>query len=296
MEQTLSLTFFKRIYLKATYFGELVKVRLTLLVALSAAFGYTMAATSNFTWYYMLLVMLGAFLTTGAANALNQVMESELDALMLRTHKRPLPTGKLQTNEALIFALIAGIAGVFIMGRFFNLPAALLSVIALLSYSFVYTPLKRITPFCVFIGAIPGALPPLIGWVAVTGALDAGGLVLFAFQFFWQFPHFWAIAWILDEDYKKAGFNMLPVGEGRNSAGARLILIYTLVLVPLALLPFKLAMVNPAGAIAIACIGILFCIPAFLLYKKLETQYAKKLMLTSFIYLPVLQLLFLVFS
>jgi protoheme IX farnesyltransferase len=278
---------------KVQAFAQLLKFRLTMLVALSAVFGYAMAAGGDAGWLMLLMIGLGGFLITGASNVLNQVIEKEYDAIMARTAQRPLPTGKLNLLESLVYALMLAVAGIALLGYFFNLPAALLGIIGLLSYAFVYTPLKRITPFSVFVGAIPGGLPPLIGWVAFTGQLDPGGVVLFAFQFFWQFPHFWAIAWQLDEDYRKAGFKMLPTPSGRSYSSARLMLIYTLCLVPLAWFPFQLELVSATGAVLLAGLGLLFAWPAWRLYRGLDTSMARNLMFASFLYLPLIQLVFL---
>jgi len=277
---------------KARSLGELLKFRLSLLVALSAVFGYAMAAP-NASWLSLLLIGVGGMLITGASNTINQVTEREYDSLMKRTANRPMPTGRLTNREALVYALVLAVAGIALIGRTFNLPAALLGIIGLLSYAFVYTPLKRVTPFCVFVGAIPGGLPPLIGWVAATGSLDAGGLMLFAFQFFWQFPHFWAIAWLADEDYTKAGFKMLPSAAGKTKRSTSMIVLYTLTLIPLAIFPYEMGMVSLWGAIALAVSGALFAWPSILLHRTHDNAFARKLMFTSFAYLPAIQLVFL---
>ena len=284
---------------KARAFGELLKFRLSLLVAFSAVFGYAMAANMmniavsgwNYVW-----VCIGALLVTGASNTLNQISERELDLLMRRTQARPLPTNRLTVRESLVYALLLAIAGVAVMGKLFNLPAALLSIIALLSYAFVYTPLKRITPFAVFVGAFPGALPPLIGWVAVTGKLDAAGLMLFAFQFFWQFPHFWAIAWISDEDYRKAGFKMLPSAAGKTRFSTVMILLYSLCLVALPIFPYLMEITGIWATIALTVLGIGFALPAVQLYRTFEDAAANRLMFASFIYLPLIQAVFLLMA
>lgn len=274
-------------------FSGLLKFRLTLLVAISASFGYTLAAGEGFSWLSLCMITLGGFLITGGANALNQALEREWDAMMKRTQNRPIPTQKVGVIEAVIFGAITGLIGVAIVGYFFNLPAALLGIIGLLSYAFVYTPFKRISPFSVFIGAIPGALPPLIGWVGVTGSIDFQGLMLFAFQFFWQFPHFWAIAWIADEDYRKAGFKMLPSVDGKTVFSATMIYIYTLCLIPLPILPWMQDMIAGWQCVILALAGLMFCLPAFQLQKSLDNAHARKLMFASFWYLPLMQLTFL---
>ncbi|MEO0581956.1 MAG: heme o synthase [Bacteroidota bacterium] len=274
-------------------YSQLTKFKLSTLVALSGMHGYLMAAGSDFDWFLLCMVGLGAMLVTGASNILNQIFEKEYDKLMARTANRPLPSGKMTTAQGVWLALLLGIGGVYIMGHFFNLPAALFSIIALLSYAFVYTPMKRISPIAVFVGAIPGALPPLIGWVAETGTLGDGAIILFIFQFFWQFPHFWAIAWQMDEDYQKAGFKMLPTAAGRTKFSALLILIYTLALVPLSFFAVKAEMVGWWGFGGLALCGILFAIPAFALYRSMEKKRARQVMFASFFYLPLIQVVFL---
>jgi len=278
---------------KGGAYFQLLKFRLTLIVSLSAAFGYAVASEASFSWLYMALITLGGFLVTGASNILNQMFEKEYDFLMRRTHNRPLPQEKISYREACVYACLLFVIGVGLIGYFFNLPAALLSMIGLLLYAFVYTPMKRQTPFAVFVGAIPGALPPLIGWVAVTGALDQGGLILFAFQFFWQFPHFWAIAWLMHEDYQKANFQLLPTVSGKSRESTRLIVIYTVMLIPMVLFPIGLSMVSILGACILLVLGIGFFVPAWLLHKRLEDTQAKWLLISSFLYLPLMQLTFL---
>jgi heme o synthase len=278
---------------KTRAYVQLLKLRLSSLVALSAVFGYAMAAGGAASWLQLLLIGLGGLMVTGASNVLNQIFEREYDGVMRRTAQRPLPTGRVTNGESLIYGLLLATGGTLLLGTFFNLPAALLGIIGLLSYAFVYTPMKRISPFSVFVGAIPGGLPPLIGWVAFTGTLGEGGLILFAFQFFWQFPHFWAIAWQLDEDYQKAGFRMLPSSAGKTDFSAKMILIYSLALIPLVLFPFKAGLVGLPGAGVLALLGLLFSWPAWQLFRKREDRYAKQLMFASFLYLPLTQLTFL---
>ena len=278
---------------KAKAFNQLLKLKLSMLVALSAMFGYAMAAGPAFSWMKLLWMGLGGLMITGASNALNQIFEKSLDQKMKRTAQRPLPSGQLSENEALVFALLVALGGLVLLGYHFNLASTLLGVIGLISYAFVYTPMKQVSPFSVFVGAIPGSLPPLIGWVAVTGAIDLNGLLLFGFQFFWQFPHFWAIAWRLDEDYQRAGFKMLPTPSGKSKASARLMLIYTLCLVPLAYFPWEEGMIEWWAAIGLAALGMLFAFPALRLFQTLDGRYAKQLMFASFLYLPLIQLVFL---
>ncbi|MEM9933934.1 MAG: heme o synthase [Bacteroidota bacterium] len=274
---------------------KLLKLRLSMLVAISAMFGYVLAAGSAFEWPMVVLIGAGGLMVTGASNILNQILEKDLDAIMKRTEDRPLPTGQVSINGALLFSFMVGLLGVIILGYVFNLVTALLGFIGLLLYGFVYTPMKQVSPFSVFVGAIPGAMPPLIGWVAYTGQLDTPGILLFIFQFFWQFPHFWAIAWVLDDDYRKAGFKMLPTHEGRSKVGARLILLYTSCLIPLCWFPYQMMMINGWGLGLLVLSGLMFSLPAFKLWTKMDMKYAKQLMFASFIYLPVIQLIFIFF-
>ncbi len=279
--------------MKAKGYGQLLKFRLSFLVAMSSVFGYAMAAGPAFTWWQLGLMGIGGLLITGAANALNQIIEKEYDSQMDRTSGRPIPVGVLNSFEALLFAVLMALSGIVLIGTIFNLEAAALGFLGLMLYAFVYTPLKRISPISVFVGAIPGALPPLIGWVAFTGTLGAEGLMLMTFQFFWQFPHFWAIAWLLDEDYKKAGFKMLPSNSGKTKFSASLILTYTVCLIPMAYLPFRIEMLSLWAVIALAIAGAAFTWPSFKLHQTMDAKYAKKLMFASFLYLPIIQIIFL---
>lgn len=291
-EQTEKISRFQTVKAKISAYIELLKLRLSLLVAVSAVFGYAIAAGSEWTAAGLFWIGFGGLLITGASNVLNQMFEKELDALMKRTSQRPIPTGRISSKEALVFALIMSATGVAIIGHFFNLPAALLGVIGLLSYAFVYTPMKRISPASVFVGAIPGGLPPLIGWVAFTGSIGVGGLILFVIQFLWQFPHFWAIAWLLDEDYQRAGFKMLPSTLGKTSFSALMILIYTLSLIPVAVFPVQAGLISWTASGVLMLLGLVFSIPAWKLYQTMDSVHARKLMFASFLYLPLAQLVF----
>jgi protoheme IX farnesyltransferase len=275
---------------------QLVKPRLTLLVVFSAIFGYMMAPNVvGFDLLTVLALALGGFLITGASNTLNQVIEADLDRLMTRTQRRPMAMKVLSPLEAVIFALVCGASGITLLGLVFEgLVPALLGVIALLLYAFVYTPLKRVNSIAVFVGAIPGAMPPLIGWAAATGSLSTEALALFLIQFLWQFPHFWAIAWVLEDDYNKAGFKMLPANAGRSAFTASIILVYTLLMVPVAILPFSLGMSGWITSIVIAIAGAGFAAQALLLLRTRTIKSASRLMFGSFIYLPVVQIAMLI--
>src|SRR5690606_12054175 len=188
----------ERMAFKAAAYFKLLKFRLSFTVAFSSAIGFILGRPVA-SYIDIALVMLGGLLVTGSANIINQIIEKDFDKLMKRTAKRPLPTGELSVTQAVIWCVIVGAVGLGILAIQFNILSAALSLLSLVLYGFVYTPLKRISPICVFVGAIPGAMPPLIGWVAATGLLGAEAWVLFGIQFIWQFPHFWAIAWVLDE-------------------------------------------------------------------------------------------------
>ncbi|PTX19295.1 protoheme IX farnesyltransferase [Pontibacter mucosus] len=276
---------------KATAYFQLLKFRLSLTVAFSSAIGFILG-NPNARWFDIGLVMLGGLLVTGAANIINQIIEKDLDKLMKRTAKRPLPTGNVTVTEAAVFCLLLAAAGTLLLGLYFNPLAAALSLLSLVLYGFIYTPLKQISPICVFVGAIPGAMPPLIGWVAATGAIEIEAVILFGIQFFWQFPHFWAIAWVLDDDYKKAGFKMLPMAGGKNLKTAIQIMTYTLVLIPMSLLPLQFGMTGITSAmIAVVC-GVLFLAQTFYLMRTCSKKAAMSIMFGSFLYLPIVQIAF----
>lgn len=273
-------------------YAQFVKMRLASLVVLSAAFGYVIGA-HEVDWYKLLMLVLGGFLVTGSSNGFNQIIERNLDKLMDRTQNRPLPQERMTVNEAFILAALMGALGIVILWIFMNPLSAVLGTLALILYTVVYTPLKQITPFAVFVGAFPGAIPPLLGHVASTsgfGEITFHAWLLFVVQFMWQFPHFWAIAWVLDEDYKKAGFRMLPSLGGRDKSSAFQILIYTLFLLPISLLPVLFQMSGAISAVIITLSGGYFIYQAYVLYRECTVEAARKLMFGSFIYLPVVQL------
>lgn len=281
-----SMTMSHRTAISRIYdYGLLFKFRLSLLVVLSAVLAFLIGSeTVNYTQLWMLT--LGGFLITGSSNALNQIYERRTDKLMKRTRLRPLPDGRMSISEALIASIIAGLAGFFLLTYFLNVKSGLLGLFGLLSYAFAYTPLKKVTPFAVFVGAIPGAIPTLLGWVAATNTYSYEGWVLFAIQFMWQFPHFWAIAWIMHDDYQNAGFQLLPAG-GKNNASALQTTLYTFTLIPLGLLPYYYGMGGKISAIVITLAGLVFFWQSFRLLKECSDAAAKKLMFGSFIYLPV---------
>lgn len=294
-ENTYKVTLTERFQAKLTDYKQLVKFRLTSIVVFSAAIGFLLASSGSMDWMGLLLIGLAGFLITGSANALNEIIEKDYDKLMKRTANRPLPTNRMSTVEALLLAGIMGVVGIFILASQFNYLAALIGALSLLSYAFIYTPLKRISNIAVFVGAIPGALPPMIGWVAMTGAITVEAFILFSIQFLWQFPHFWAIAWVAHDDYSRAGFRLLPSEGGRTRQSAFYNIVYILFLIPVSLLPFFLGFSGWISAVIISLTGLLFLLQAYRLYVKCDDKSAVKLMLGSFVYLPVV-LLALVFD
>lgn len=290
MQETASISFQPS---KAKAYYDLLKPRLSFLVAFSCAFGYALATKGSVNWPTMLMLTFGGFLLSGASVCINQIIEKDLDAIMTRTMYRPIPTAKVSVQEASVFAALCAITSIIILWIYTNPITVILSIISMVLYSFVYTPLKRVGPIAVFVGAIPGALPPLLGWVAATGSISHEAMIIFGIQFIWQFPHFWAIAWVADDDYKKAGFKLLPSGGGKDLNTAIQIMIYTMFLIPLGLLPatFGITGLN-SGIVATVC-GVAFFAQTFSLMKTGSTQSAKRIMFGSFLYLPIVQIAYL---
>ncbi len=284
-----SLTGSSLIAAKARAYVQLLKPRLSLLVAFSCAFGFVLAsANTNLVTLTMLFV--GGFLLSGASVAINQIMEKDYDKVMSRTMNRPMPTERLSMREAIFFSIICTILSLSILAAYTNILTVALSVLSMLLYCFAYTPLKRVGSIAVFVGAIPGALPPLLGWVAATGRISYEALLIFGIQFIWQFPHFWAIAWVADEDYKKAGFKLLPLGGQKDLNTAIQIMIYTLALLPLGLLPAVFGLTGIHSAFIVTICGVLFLAQTFSLMKTISRESAKRIMFGSFLYLPIVQI------
>ena len=270
---------------------ELTKFRLSFLVSFSAIVGFILAS-DNFIFIDLLVLGLSGYLVTAASVINNQILEKELDKKMDRTKKRPLPTNRITKTNSTIISIIFMVIGLVTMTVYFNFTSGLLSLASLLLYTFVYTPLKKVGPIAVFVGAIPGALPPLIGWVAFSGVISIEAIIIFSIQFIWQFPHFWAIAWIYHDDYKKVGFKLLPSKGEKNFNTALNIMTYTLFLIPLGLLPTVFGITGIiSGAIAVFC-AILFLAQTFKLFKDYSRSSALKIMFGSFIYLPIVQISF----
>ncbi len=284
---------FQIITIKAKAFIELLKIRLSMLVAFSCAFGYVLANKGNVNWEVLLMLTLGGFLLSGASVGINQIIEKDLDKVMTRTKNRPLPTERINIPETIIYIILVFLISIIILWIYTNPLTVILSLVSMLLYSFVYTPLKRVGPIAVFVGAIPGALPPLLGWVAATGSITFEALIIFGIQFIWQFPHFWAIAWVADDDYKKAGFKLLPSGGGKDLNTAIQIMIYTLFLIPLGLLPAKFGITGLDSAIIATICGVAFLAQTFSLMKTGSRQSALRIMFGSFLYLPIVQIAYL---
>ena len=277
---------------KLVDYNQLLKMRLTLTVVLSAVLGYLIGYQNGIELTALTALAVGGFLVVCSANGINQIIEKDFDSRMIRTQTRPLATNRMSVGEAGVFCTIFGVAGIFILGTYLNALSALLGFISLVFYSFLYTPLKRYSSFAVFVGAIPGAIPPLLGWVAARGTIDMGGLTLFALQFIWQFPHFWAIAWVLDEDYKRAGYYLLPSKDGRTKKSAMLTVIYSLALIPIAAIPYFIGLTGYLSMIFAIICGIVLTFQAINLYKTCEVKEAKRLMFFSIVYNPLVLLAF----
>ncbi len=279
------------LWIRLADYSQLAKMRLSFLVVLSAVLGYLLAPSVFFNWPAFLNLIVGGFLITAASNGFNQVIEADTDKLMERTANRPLPDNRMTSTEAIIVCTIMGLGGILLLWFFVNAQSALLGFASLVLYTLAYTPMKKVGSSAVFIGAIPGAMPPLLGWVAATGTIGFEAMALFSLQFLWQFPHFWAIAWVLDKDYKKAGFKMLPSKGGRDKSSAFQVVVYTASLIPIGLIPWYFGISGGISAFFITLIGILFMIYSFKLLKTCKTKEATRVMFFSFLYLPLVLLL-----
>lgn len=288
MEKAIGISTFKE---KAKAYVELIKLKLTLAVVFSGVFGYCLAV-DHIDWWKIVVLVIASICITGAANTINQIIEKESDKLMKRTRVRPLPTGRLSVQEAAVFAFVLFSISCYLFVDVFNIRAAALAVLSLLLYGFVYTPLKRKGQIAVFVGALPGAFPPMIGWVAATNHFGWQPGILFAIQFFWQFPHFWAIGWLAFDEYKKAGIQMMP-GQGKTTETAFRIMIYTLFLIPVGWLPYLLGMTGINSALVAMVGGILFLAQTFHLMRTCTDKAALQMMFGSLLYLPVVQIVYL---
>ncbi len=271
-------------------YAQLVKPNLSFMVVFSSVVGYLMAPDVVFSWPEVLTLFIGGVMVTGGANTINQIIERAGDAHMKRTAIRPLPSGRMSIAEAWLIAAVLGGGGVLLLGSYFNLLTGILSLTSLLLYAFAYTPMKRIHPIAVFIGAIPGAMPPLLGWVAATNSFGTCGWLLFLVQFFWQFPHYWAIAWVGYDEYKKAGFCMLPTQERESKYTAMQCITYSLMLIPVTWMLGSMHYTGPIGTLIGLFCAVFYLGACIIFYQKNDFKTAKQVMFASFIYLPAMLL------
>ena len=265
------------------------KFRLSFLVILSALSGYLFAGGSNLLEIFYL--MMGGTLVTAASNGANQIWEKDLDIIMKRTQNRPLPRGWMSLREAYLVCAFSLVVGGILL-YLINWQSSALGLLAFVSYVFIYTPMKRVSPWAVFVGAFPGAIPPFLGAIAATDKFGFLPGILFFVQFTWQFPHFWAIAWVLYDDYKSAGFSLLPSKTGKSKQSAFQIMLYSLALIPFSLVPWLLGWAGEITLIVASILGIGFFVYAYRLFTSCETADARKLMFASFVYLPIIQFVY----
>lgn len=274
---------------------QLTKVGLSLSVVFSSIAGYLLA-TDVVNMYTLFLLFIGGFLMVGASNVFNQIIEKDTDALMKRTMNRPLPTGRMSVTVAFFIAITFTITGLSILYSI-NAKSALFGAISIFLYTCAYTPLKSVTPLAVFVGAFPGAIPFMLGWVAATNQFGIEAGFLFMIQFFWQFPHFWAIGWLQFEEYKKAGFNMLPMNK-KDRGAVKQILFYTGIMILVSVSPvFKVTgafYIYPVTAVLVALLGSTMLYYGYRLYRSQDNKEARKLMLSSVLYITAVQIVYVV--
>lgn len=283
---------------------ELIKFRLSSTVVATSTFGFLIALKfakgnewlEDFNWLLFWGVLIGGMFIVFSANGLNQIIEKENDAKMNRTGNRPIVEGRISINNARIFCWVLGFLGIFILiGTGASFLSVLLGALSLVVYVFIYTPMKQVSPMAVMVGAIPGALPPWIGYAAIIPRVDELGFILFLIQFFWQFPHFWSIAWILHDDYQKAGYWLLPTKGGRDKRSAYQVLIYTVILILVSMMPLMYGVASIKAILVILPVGLYFLFKAYRLFVTLEVLEAKKLLYASFLYTPIVFLCHILF-
>jgi protoheme IX farnesyltransferase len=268
-------------------FGLLVKFKLSIMVLFSALMAYAIAGAGQANWVGFTLLAIGGFLVTGASNALNEVLERDYDRLMPRTANRPVATGRMSVSNAVLLAGLMALFGVSILSLF-NPLTGFLGMLSLISYAFIYTPLKRSSPLAVAVGAVPGALPLVIGCTAWDGVLTNTALMLFTIQFLWQFPHYWSIAWLADEDYKRAGFFMLPSRNGeKNSTTGFLSFLFCIAMLVNALLGYWLGFSGFIATLALLALNAFFAWRSWQLYRTCTREAARRQMFASFLHLPL---------
>jgi protoheme IX farnesyltransferase len=280
----------RRLMSRVRDIGQLMKFTLSFTVVFSSVVCYLMVPDISFDLTSVLLLFTAGMLVTGSANAINQATEKDTDALMKRTSSRPVASGRMSVDMAWTFALITGVSGIVLMASYFNATSAVLSAFSLFMYGFVYTPLKKVHSIAVLVGAIPGALPCLIGWVAGSEDFSAGGWILFALQFVWQFPHFWAIAWVVYADYGKAGFKLLPSAEGPTKYAAIQAVLYSVILIPIGVLPYFFGMSGLTSLVIVLIANLYMLWRCLALFRKMDVGSARGVMFSSYIYLPVVLL------
>jgi heme o synthase len=276
---------------KVKDYFQLIKFTLSFMVVFSTVVSFLIAPYEQIyirhTLLSVLLLFVAGLCITGSANTINQVLEKDTDALMARTAKRPIASGRMSVTEGYIFALITGVIGVGMMWYFFNMNSALVGLASLFIYGFIYTPLKKINSIAVLVGAIPGALPCLIGWVAATDNFSVGGWVLFGIQFLWQFPHFWAIAWLAHEDYTKAGFKLLPSDKGPTKFTALQTIMYSAMMIPVGILPYYYHLSGQISMWIVLGCNLWMVYTSILLFMKMDKPAARKVMFSSYFYLMI---------
>ena len=282
---------------KVKDYFQLIKFTLSFMVVFSTVVCFLIAPNEQNIYrskvVSVLLLFVGGMLVTGSANAINQIAEKDTDAKMKRTAKRPVASGRMSVNEATVFAVVAGVLGVFILWYFFNYQAALTGLVSLFLYGFIYTPLKKVNSIAVLVGAIPGAIPCLIGWIAAFGDNPiswAGGWILFGIQFFWQFPHFWAIAWIAHTDYTVAGFKLLPGDKGPTKFTALQTVIYSALMIPFGLLPYYMNIAGMISLLIVLLCNFWMVAVSIQLFIKMDVQRARMVMFSSYFYLMIVLL------
>jgi len=269
----------------------LIKFSLSFMVVFSAVISYLLAPkVVEYDWMMIILLFVGGLLVTGSANAVNQIVVKDTDAMMKRTASRPIASGRMSAGEGWAFVIISLVIGIFILVYFFNWLSAITALFSWFVYAYLYTPLKKISSISVLVGAIPGALPCLIGWAAGNDDLGLGGWLLFAIQFFWQFPHFWAIAWIAHKDYTAAGFKLMPSTQGPTKYSAIQSVIYSLVLVPVGILPYLNGMSGIVSFWIVLAANLFMVAQCVRLYREMNVKAARRVMFSSYIYLPIVLL------
>lgn len=268
-----------------------MKFTLSFTVVFTCVICYMLAPkVMTYDWPMILLLTFAGLCITGSANAINQAVEKDTDAQMKRTANRPVASGRMSQQTAYTFAIITGVLGVAIMWNYFNFSSALLSAFSLFLYAFIYTPLKKINSIAVLVGAFPGALPCLIGWVAGNDDFAYAGLALFLIQFIWQFPHFWAIAWVTHADYSRVGFKLLPAKEGPTRFTALQCIMYAVLMIPIGLLPYYLNLTGQISMWVLLVANIFMVVQCVRLYQNMGVPAARRVMFSSYIYLPVVYL------